>query len=1381
MSNNNIKGTHMKSKLFFVIIIFSLVQIWGQNRPRLLFSQSDIQNIRTRVLSGPQEVKNCWNALLADCNHFLTNYPDLGVGWSQYLIVGKLGFAHLIQEGDPNGYGQRALDIVQYEINQSFNFTTQNINDEPTKRATSLAYALDFCDDILTTSFRETIKTKLLHYISTGERPTITTNIGGNNHEIHYAATLGIAALSLDNQYVYDEDQHMVIFYHKDDDLNLAKSRILNYFNGLWDREGAPFEAENYGVISLSYILPLADALLRTGDNSLYQCQGISKMDKWYAYELLPQRYTDSNDYEGYLNSKWNNDQNSSLYWTEAWDYLSIAAEFNSGLAYWEFLQTMQNMNPSHLNVFLGDDNFGHGTTQETDLIIPILKFNTMAPIDPQTVLPTSFYFQDRGLIYLRSGFDNPNDLQFSFESRLAMPKNAYNFHWHHDESDKNSFTLNLYGVNFATDPGYWGTWQTQGHNYITINNYGESHNYEWASAGNVVTFIDGNFGSFMHGDAKSAFSELYHQTQVPPYYYELINNLGTSNSDHFNNSVMNADRYLTLVKGNNGIPIYLLIADDIQKDNSNYTYNWYLQSPLNYTSNVNNKIHMGTDPYMDLYVVSPTTYSVSSPFSIQSNSVNPYYHVILYPHKGSILEPISVTPTCMTNGSYAEINWGNYKDYSILKNFNDGNNINNYNYPNVNLFTTNCKQSLLRKEISSGKIKSFSIGEGSLMLFENNEILNSNGIKVSAINSGNEVVVNTSDPNVSLPSLSIFAPNATSLLINGQSVSFSRINDNIYYPFATISSPITENQTWSGIFRLDNEVVLGAYSTLNITPGTIINFNTNASLVVTGTLMADAFGGSQITFQHAGSPGTNNIIYFTTQLSSAPPSVLKNVLLSNIDGIQCIYGANVDIEECTFRRNIHSIYIYDTEPTIINNLIDDPQENGIYGEASELSPLIQGNTITKVTDKYNYQGIYLGNATCPTILNNTINGFWWGAYLGGGCVSWMVSDGMTNCNNIITDNYVGLGTGWGSETITGYGFHWIPGFNEENLEGFNSIFSNTNYNAYIYQESHLQANDDFWGNYDESQLLANDDYNELKIYTDGSSITNIDGALLSDPCNGINRSIQKNGTKNHTLNKSVSSDIINGLGLEKQGKINEAIAFYKNLINKDSFVKPSLTRLALIKNKYSKPEITNYFENQANNHNKHYGKIKKFLGDIYLKDKKFDDAMTAYNDVINNSSTDYDAINARFEKLFAYFHVKNNISMASQILSELKDMNLTDQEHLIRLNIVSDLIDGANIRLNKKASTISVKIPLSYELSQNYPNPFNPNTIISYSLPKPGNVTLKVYDILGKEVASLVNEYKSEGNYNVNFNASRFASGVYIYQLRANDIILSKKMVLTK
>ena len=90
-------------------------------------------------------------------------------------------------------------------------------------------------------------------------------------------------------------------------------------------------------------------------------------------------------------------------------------------------------------------------------------------------------------------------------------------------------------------------------------------------------------------------------------------------------------------------------------------------------------------------------------------------------------------------------------------------------------------------------------------------------------------------------------------------------------------------------------------------------------------------------------------------------------------------------------------------------------------------------------------------------------------------------------------------------------------------------------------------------------------------------------------------------------------------------------------------------------------------------------------------------------------------------------------------------------------------------------------KLPIEYSLTQNYPNPFNPTTTINYSLKTAGEVTLKVYDMLGTEVASLVNEYKEAGNYSVEFNASDLPSGMYVYRLSTSNFVDTKKLILLK
>ena len=93
----------------------------------------------------------------------------------------------------------------------------------------------------------------------------------------------------------------------------------------------------------------------------------------------------------------------------------------------------------------------------------------------------------------------------------------------------------------------------------------------------------------------------------------------------------------------------------------------------------------------------------------------------------------------------------------------------------------------------------------------------------------------------------------------------------------------------------------------------------------------------------------------------------------------------------------------------------------------------------------------------------------------------------------------------------------------------------------------------------------------------------------------------------------------------------------------------------------------------------------------------------------------------------------------------------------------------------------IVIENPKTFELAQNYPNPFNPSTSIQYQVSRNSNITLKVYDIVGNQIATLVDEFKSAGKYEVEFGAANLASGIYFYKLQAGSFVETKKMVLIR
>ena len=132
--------------------------------------------------------------------------------------------------------------------------------------------------------------------------------------------------------------------------------------------------------------------------------------------------------------------------------------------------------------------------------------------------------------------------------------------------------------------------------------------------------------------------------------------------------------------------------------------------------------------------------------------------------------------------------------------------------------------------------------------------------------------------------------------------------------------------------------------------------------------------------------------------------------------------------------------------------------------------------------------------------------------------------------------------------------------------------------------------------------------------------------------------------------------------------------------------------------------------------------------------------------------------------------------------------LNITIRDMINGELLNEELKNGEEIRItNNKITSIEVSgritggLPVSYELYQNYPNPFNPSTTIKFAIPKESNVNLSIYNVLGELVSTIVNEEMKPGYYEYEFDASQFASGVYLYRIKAGEYVETKKMVLMK
>ena len=139
---------------------------------------------------------------------------------------------------------------------------------------------------------------------------------------------------------------------------------------------------------------------------------------------------------------------------------------------------------------------------------------------------------------------------------------------------------------------------------------------------------------------------------------------------------------------------------------------------------------------------------------------------------------------------------------------------------------------------------------------------------------------------------------------------------------------------------------------------------------------------------------------------------------------------------------------------------------------------------------------------------------------------------------------------------------------------------------------------------------------------------------------------------------------------------------------------------------------------------------------------------------------------------------VQGNGTTTQTSFYSFEDENLTAGKYSYRLKQID--FDGT-YKYYYLSQIVEINIPDKIELFQNYPNPFNPRTKISWQSPVSGHQTIKVFDCLGREVATLVDEYKPAGSYEVEFNALNLPSGVYFYQMRIGDLSQTKKLILLR
>ena len=265
---------------------------------------------------------------------------------------------------------------------------------------------------------------------------------------------------------------------------------------------------------------------------------------------------------------------------------------------------------------------------------------------------------------------------------------------------------------------------------------------------------------------------------------------------------------------------------------------------------------------------------------------------------------------------------------------------------------------------------------------------------------------------------------------------------------------------------------------------------------------------------------------------------------------------------------------------------------------------------------------------------------------------------------------------------------------------------------------------------------------------------------------------------------------ITTGLDARRRGIINWDFAG-KDLLT------PHYQRIAQIRSQFtafSQHKLDTNGDGQVNSSDESdFDRITTTDGIVYTFLRPFNDSngltVANFSSTSKTVTMDLTTANLKFTGGFnqgSMYWVNNLYSdTSSQVLgSELASFNVTLPAYGSAVFTIST--EEQSVILPPIPPIVSIddenfSLPEEYKLFQNYPNPFNPNTTIRYSITKPDLVRIKIYDILGREVKILVNELKQAGTYEVQFSASGFASGIYLYRIESGKYVQTRKMILLK
>jgi parallel beta-helix repeat protein len=598
------------------------------------------------------------------------------------------------------------------------------------------------------------------------------------------------------------------------------------------------------------------------------------------------------------------------------------------------------------------------------------------------------------------------------------------------------------------------------------------------------------------------------------------------------------------------------------------------------------------------------------------------------------------------------------------------------------------------------------------------------------------------------------------------------------------ISGNITENTEWSGIVNVLGTVTVNAGVTLTITPGTTIFFNGGSSLYVNGTLNAAGNSSQRITFDRNGVSGTWGGIRFNS-------------------------GSSGTVSYCDIKHAVYGIYCTGASPTISNNTITNCSADGIY--LYNAAPSIKWNTISNNMGS----GVYShGSPSYVYLYRNTITGNQGAGINAYDSDLWLSQPGGSGYNAIRQNNQ-GITAAYNSCV-------YLVGMGGPN-SAYNCVHNNTGLEVTAAYNSTVQAPKTFWNRPSPYTPWPSD----YSLYYSTFTYSN---PLSSDPnpgCPSLPQNLmvagtsseltdspmQKTSVESSSTAASEEDDLLPVVQLEIEGKYTEAIAQATLLWTNELQQAASTSQKEIVKRQARKWRILTCLascyraagrKDFVDFLNKEIRPKLSIYDELYAATLELEGRSLVNEGKYKKAIENWDILKIRFAKkasvhsyalynlAYTYYDVLGDKAKAGEYFEELK-AKYPDDEMTWHCRVLFGETDSLNYHKGaalQKEAFAEAYLPEEFGISQNYPNPFNPATTICYQLPGAGTryiVSLKVYDLLGREVARLVDGVKEAGYYTATFDGSRLASGIYFTRFvvqpenETRPFVQVKKMLLMK